>query len=542
MEQLMDISAAFLEQNLIYDRYLGAELNLPYSFDDIRIQSNDTATSSLLNLKFKHLYDNYLYLYKNCNLASNVIPISSTAIAGVSAGSNIFTWQRNLSTSQFISISNDTPLAGTDRTNTMTMVKNKDRNQYTAFTTNGTTIRAFNFDSYASYIDNIFTQSDVELGYGVYYSNITAFAVAQDYLYVLDSKLNRLSKYDASGFTTGNNVTENRLFYVDSVGNFGSFLSKTEFNNPLSLTTDGKDLFVLDSGNSSIKKYDLNLNWVATYRLYVDFLSAFPVDISADTNGNIYVLTESKKLFRYNNSISDKSIFDFTSILDNDEYLKKIIFSQSDTNIFYLLTNKNVFKKLVNNPYNTVGKYLLYLYNYDVPADRLTAFGSAPSLDGASDYNLIFSVSGNTGKLGYFYDNLNLFDILAVKDFDIYNFDDMMFNKEEYIQNWVFNKNLSKLIINHMRLRDEIIGKYIAARDRQGNITFRGTRYLLPAELESIFFQQDITFFIGANEIFANNIVNRALEKIYNIQVNLLNILMAEITNFPDPDQVITLN
>jgi hypothetical protein len=151
-------------------------------------------------------------------------------------------------------------------------------------------------------------------------------------------------------------------------------------------------------------------------------------------------------------------------------------------------------------------------------------------------------VSGNTGKLGYFYDNLNLFDILAVKDFDIYNSDDIAFNKEEYIQNWVFNKNLSKLLINHMRLRDEIIGKYIAARDRQGNITFRGTRYLLPAELESIFFQQDITFFIGANEIFTNNIVNRALEKIYNIQVNLLNILKAEITNFPDPDQVITLN
>jgi hypothetical protein len=538
----MTISTEFLRQGLIYDRYLGIDVDLPYTFEDIKIQPNDTATYSVLNIKFKHLYDNFLYLFKNCKLASNVIPISATAIAGVSASSNKFTWQRNLSTSQFIPIYNDPALVGMDHTNAMLLVKNADKDQYSAFTTDGSRIRVFNFDSYGSYITNSFTQTEVDAGYGVYYTNITAFAVANDYLYVLDSKLNRLAKYDASGFTTGNNVTENRLYYVDSVGNYGNFVSKTEFHNPRSLVAYKDNLFVLDSGNSCIKKYDLNLNWVQTYRLYVDFLSAYPVDLNADINGNLYVITENKKIYIYNNDISNKSVLDLTSILEYDERPLKVVFSQSDTNVFYLLTNKNVFKKLVNQPINTVGKYLLYLFKYDVPADRFTSFATAPSLYGTSDHNLVFSVSGNTGKMGYFYDNLNLFDILAVNDFDIYTFDDMAFNKEEYIQNWIFNKNLSKLIINHMRLRDQIIGKYIAARDIKGNITFRGTRYLLPDELDDIFFEQDITYYIGANEIFANNIVNRALRKIYDIQVKILNILRAEVTNYPNVDQVITLN
>ena len=97
----MTISTEFLRQGLIYDRYLGVDVDLPYTFEDIKIQPNDTATYSVLNIKFKHLYDNFLYLYKNCKLASNVIPISATAIAGVSASSNKF---NNLCSDKFLTI------------------------------------------------------------------------------------------------------------------------------------------------------------------------------------------------------------------------------------------------------------------------------------------------------------------------------------------------------------------------------------------------------------------------------------------------------
>lgn len=538
----MNISTEFTQEGLIYDRYLDLPLSLPYNYESIKIQANDTATYNLLNIKFKHLYDNFLYLYKNCKVASNVIPISSTGIAGVSSNSTRFTISRTLCASQYIPIYNNASLVGTDQTKAMLLIKNKDKNQYSAFTSNGQALRVFNFDSYGSYIYNAYTQTTIELGYGVPFSDINSFALADNFLYVLDSKLNRIVKYDAAGFTTGDNVKENKLYYVDSIGNFGNFVSKTEFNDPRGLTVFKNNLFVLDSGNSSIKKYDLNLNWLYTYRLYVDFLSAFPVDIASDSEGNIYVLTNSNKIFKYNNSISKKDVIDLSSLAKTGETFIKIVFSASDKNIYYVISNKNVYKRLVSVPQDNVGNYLFYLYKYDIPNDKITSFSSAVDTKNTSDCNIMFSISGNAGKFGIFYDNLNLFDILAVNDFDIYGADELKFNPEEYIQNWVFNKNLAKLIINHMRLRDQIIGKYIAARDRRGNVVFKGTRYLLPLEMDSLYFEQDLSYFIGSNELVNNNIVNRAFKKIYDIQENILKVLKADKTNFPDVDQYITLN
>ena len=253
-------------------------------------------------------------------------------------------------------------------------------------------------------------------------------------------------------------------------------------------------------------------------------------------------MTESDKLFIYNNDITTKRVIDLGVLKEGSEVFKRIVFSQTNNNIFYLYSNKNVYKKLVNKPYDTVGKYLLYLFKYDIPDEEIKSFSTAPTQDFKSDRNIMFSVSGNVGKFGNFYDNLNLFDVLAVRDFDVYSFDEINFNSNEYLQNWTINKNISKLVINHMRLRDEIIGKFIASKDYMGNISFKGTRYLLPDELASIYFAQDLSFYIGGNEIITNSIVNRPLEKLYNIQKQMLKVLGAEIIRTPSNTNPIYLN
>ena len=538
----MNISQEVYTEGFIYDRYLGEALELPYSFEQIKIQANETVSSELLNLKFNHLYDNFVYLYKNSLIASNVIPISSTAIAGITAASTNFTWYRGLSSRQFIPISSNSNLVGVDKTTATFLIKNRDFDRYSLLTSSGPTINVFNFDSNATYITKVYTQTQIDQNYGVPFKNICSFDLHNNNLFVLDCELNRLVKYDASGLTELNTVTNNRLAYVDSIGNYGDFNAKTDFNDPAGLTIAGDFIFVLDSGNSSIKKYDTNLNWIFTYRLYKDFLSAYPVDISSDSDGNLYVLTESDKLFIYNNDITTKRVIDLGVLKEGSEVFKRIVFSQTNNNIFYLYSNKNVYKKLVNKPYNTVGKYLLYLFKYDIPDEEIKSFSTAPTQDLKSDRNIMFSVSGNVGKFGNFYDNLNLFDVLAVRDFDVYSFDEINFNSNEYLQNWTINKNISKLVINHMRLRDEIIGKFIASKDYMGNIFFRGTRYLLPNELASIYFAQDLSFYIGGNEIITNSIVNRPLEKLYNIQKQMLNVLGAEIIRTPSNTNPIYLN
>ena len=110
----MNISTVFNSFNLEYDRYLEERLSLPYNINEILIQSNDTVSANLINLKLNHLYKNFLFLYKNSLIASNVIPVTSIAIAGISAASTRFTWHKGLSTSQFIPISTNPTLSATD--------------------------------------------------------------------------------------------------------------------------------------------------------------------------------------------------------------------------------------------------------------------------------------------------------------------------------------------------------------------------------------------------------------------------------------------
>lgn len=518
-----------LSNNIELVRYLSFQLELPYNYEQIKFQPNDTVSSDLLNLKLSHLYDNFVYLYNASLISSNVIPVSCTAVASVTAGSTKFKWYRNVNTSEFVSISSDPGLIGLDNTNLLYIVKNLDTEAYTTFMGTSTAIAAFSFDETASYLTLNQAINEVEPGFGVYYQSITAFETIDFDLFVLDNKLNKLVKYDASGYFSNDIITQNSLRYLNSIGNFGSSNSKLEFNSPTGITSFNKKLYVLDSGNKCVKKYDSDLNWVATYRLSVDLLDLNPIDIASDSKGNIFILTN-KNFIKYSNDFQSKEIFDTLNTYPG-EYFNKIIFSKYNKDIFYLISDKNVYKKIASTPSDVIGKYLLYLYNYNITNDKITGFSSTSN--GGGDRNVLFSFYNNTGKLGNFFDSLNLYDVLRIRDFDVYSFDQIKFNKEEYLQNWVFNKTISKMLINHMRFRDQIAGKFIGSQDNKGNIVFEGTRYLLPDELNSIFFGQDLSFYLGVNEITSSSVFNRITKKFYEIQLALKDVLNAEVTNNP---------
>jgi len=536
----MNITEEALQNNIVFDRYLDSILELPKSIEEIKIQANDTVSSSLLNLKIKYLHDNFLYLYKQTLISSNLIPISSTAIAGITGNDTNVTFYYGASTSQFVPLSTQPSYTGVDNTNVMVLVKNINKDQFTAFAGYNTALRAYNFDFSGTYFDNVYTTSEVNPGFGVIFKSLTALAANETYLFAVDSKLNQIIKYDISGFSTDNNVLRNNLIYVDSIGNFGTSFSKSEFNSPRGIAVYNNILQVLDSGNLCVKEYDLNFNWIQTYRLNVDLASSYPIDIGIDYTGRSYILTNDNFIFRYSNNFQSKEKFDLNIFKLENESFNKIVFSKNNTNVFYLASNRNIYKRFVSDPNDNIGKYLLYLFKYDVPNEIITAFGSTSAI--GCDKNLVFTKFGNTGKFGLFYDNLNLYDILAVRNFDVYNYDELVINKDEYLQNWIFNKTISKIIINHMRLRDQIIGKFLAVKDNRGNPIFRGSRYLLPFELNSIYFEQDLSFYIGANEIVSNNIINRAFNKIFDIQSLLLNVLKPDNTKSPLLGIPVTLN
>lgn len=540
----MNIQTELQNAGLLYDRSVGYPITLPYNRDKITIAPNDTVTAGLMNLKFKHLYDNFLYLYKSCKISSNIIPISSSGTAGVSAYGTQATWYRNLSTSQFDPFAT-VGLAKLDQINLLIGINNTEENRYSLIASTGTDIITINSDKTETTFTTVLCAEtyDTETETGVYFQNISDLAFGPDNsLLVLDTGAHNLYKYNATGYINSDTVLKDRLFFQKVIGGYGTIYDKLEFNTPTSVCAHDKSIFVLDTGNTCVKRYNEILNWTHTYGLQRDLLSAYPMKIRADANGNIYILTDDLSILRYSNDFTDKSIISLSSIVMDSETFTDIVFSKSDNNIFYVVSDKNIYKKFVNLPQETVGRYLLYLHKFNQTAN-IHGFASLATEGG--DRNILYTTQGTPtahGLFTAFFDNINSYDVLTIPDFDVYNYDDIKMENEEYVQSWVFNKSISKLITNHMRLRDQIIGKFLFSRDNRSNLVFKFTRYLTVKERANNFFQTTINNFIGKDEVFQNAVVNRCLDEIYNIQANLLNTLKDEVIYAPLSGAVITLN
>jgi hypothetical protein len=537
----MNINDIISQEGIIYDRYLGSTLCLPYSsFDSIKIQPNETVTNFNINNIITKLYENYLYLYKSAHVASNVIPITSIAVAG--NYNNNFNWFRGLSSSQFTAISSLG--LNIDRSNVLTVKYNSDLDRYILATTTGTDIIILNSNSTFTSITTALSTNITFRGSNVKWQKIQDIIFGDDNtMYVLDLSANSISQYDASGFLTNNNLLQNILVYQNSIGGLGTYADDTKFSSPHSIDYFNSTLYVLDKGNSCIKTYDKNLNWLLTYRLFNDFLSAGPIHLSHDQYGNNYVLNSNWTVYKYSNNFNTKEILDFTALSAANDIVRRFSFSLSDSNVVYLATKNNIYKKLVDKPYDTVGKYRLGSFN--LFNEQFTAFATISSvINGVNyDYNFTLSTSNAAGKISLFKDNLNVVSILTNDIFDVYPLSGITINKEEYLQNWVINKTISKLLMNHMRLRDNISSKFLFTQNAIPGVTLLdGTRYLLPAELMSAYFTQDVTNFVGVNEIFQNNIINRPFENIFNIQQNLLDILDADVRTYSSTPQIVYLS
>ena len=227
------------------------------------------------------------------------------------------------------------------------------------------------------------------------FKGITSLAInpINNNLLVLDLSANLVHRYDLTGFLTYNTVLQNTLIYQGSIGGYGMFDDQLLFNSPNGIAVYNSNVYVLDSGNGCIKIYDKNLGWISTQRLFRDLLTVKPINLSIDNTGDIYVLTDSNYILKYNSTFTTKTKIDISSLAKTGDKFQQLVFSPTDSNIMYLISNKNVYKKLVNIPEDTIGKYLFYRFNVDT-VESIKSFSSL-AVNG-SDNNLIFSTASGT--------------------------------------------------------------------------------------------------------------------------------------------------
>lgn len=479
----MNILDVIKDNGITFNRFPDEVLKMPYDIEEVTIQPNDTVTVDVVNLKLKHIYDNFLYLYSKAKIASNIIPVSSTAILGVSTGAVDLAWCYGLSSSQFESaaLQEYYPI---NNTKVLFAAANKELPQYTLITSDGKSVLMFfnyNDDTPVTTFTYMFSAFNPGLYNEIFFIDVVAIKEGPDNSFlILDKGHNTLYQYDARGLYTSDNMFSNKLRLRNLLGEFGPTSEKLSFNAPTDVVTYNNEVYVLDTGNSCVKRYDNNLNWLNTYLLNKDFLNTGPLKLQVDNNGTFYCLLSGNIINLYTNNFENKQeiIIDY---LNNTEQAIDIVFSKTDYDIYYLVTTENVYKGLTNDLNNTIGKYLLYLQKYN-NTQNISAFATMPS--GLNDKNFLASKNSvkNAGIVGIFLDNKNLYDNLTEPDFDIYSLDEILIKPEEYVQSWVINKAISKLIANHLRFTDQIIGKFQFKYDSRGNSVFCFTRYLTVEE------------------------------------------------------------
>jgi len=453
-----------------------------------------------------------------------------------------FSWSTSgpgqLSTSQFLPLYNAF-FDNIDDIRVIKLIPNETQDKIYLAASKGNDICIFESPLDLSSVTLVLSTNEVFTGSSTYFKEITAFSLIKNHFYVLDAGTSQLHSYKVDGFTTENNILKHKLVYVDTIGDIGNFADKTSFNSPRSMCVQNDELLILDSSNNCIKRFDENLNWKYTYLLTKDFLSAYPIFINTTYYNEVAVLTSNQKLLGYIDNFNNKTVYDLKELtydMPKDEYFNRIYFSPTDPSLCYVVTENNIYKKFTRYPFYTVGWYLFYLFQFNTK-EKIRAFDVAkidvdpdPAKVKYNDFTLMFSkdVDNNAGKFSLFYDNINLFDVLSVPDFDVYTKEEIHLGEDEYVQNWVFNKAIAKLLINHMRFRDQIEGKFLQLKDSKGNYLFKGTRYFNEKELNQLIFQQDIENFIGENELVTNFVVNRVLKRIYEYQKILLNALVSE--------------
>jgi sugar lactone lactonase YvrE len=115
-------------------------------------------------------------------------------------------------------------------------------------------------------------------GDNVNFKNPRAIAIdSMDNIYVVDSGNSQIKKFDSSG----------KLLL--SWGSFGS--ENGQFRNPSGILVDQKYVYIADTGNARIQKFDKNGNFVLTWGTYGDIPGLFhtPIALAEEGTGNLFV-------------------------------------------------------------------------------------------------------------------------------------------------------------------------------------------------------------------------------------------------------------
>lgn len=576
------------------DRLPGDIVSMPNNLEDIKINVNDFVLAETINYSLEKLYDNWLYLISYSYIGSNNIPDKKYAINMLT---DTGTGPRWLNQTQYPAVSSttkNTPNTFTDLTGFVKIDNIANSSNYNIIATTKTNVILLsgygvtNIDVIQHPVTNVKSNNDItHPSTEILFKDITDLTVTDsNHLFVMDNELKSIFKFDISGITTLDeailkNDTPGRLM-IKLIGGPGEIDDKNKFKNNIAMCTNNNFLYVIDRdldttnvnvNQAAIKIYDSELNWVNTIDI-TNSINSAPIDITYNAElQRFYVLchdwsshdypigtpettnisSELLELDTNFNVIKLHTLFDLTKLdpsIGNEKH-KRVEFSVENSNIFYIVTEKNIYKKYISRPEKLVGRFKLQekdigpstTNNLDFKAIDInsTTIIAADGTEKIKDEILIYDQYSNIIfellEDGAFEEGLeSQFDETSL------DFDNIKIKSDEFVNAVVYNKSFVKTLYNNLLLLENISRRFSTVYTDKGLSEYVGFNYLREDELKTLTYETTLDNYIGINEVVLSATVNRCLERIYNLQLRIQQTLQENKLNvYPLVTQTIKL-
>lgn len=320
--------------------------------------------------------------------------------------------------------------------------------------------------------------------------------------YVADGTNNEVYKF---------RFVNNQLVLQTSVGGLGIASDKYRVNVPNQVRIDSQDrIIVSDRENYAIKIYDNLVNWETT----INTLSsegkviALAVDKKDDT---IFAITAGKFMQRYRSNgtlinsinisiISDTILQAFVEYAGNYVYVVCL-------GVVYKFTRDGLFLKTMSVPLN------------DSQAINEVTSGRS------DDHNQTF-ISSRT-KIFRIDSTPPTLNIRPYTQSLYYSYDDIKIGAKEGVEDWVYNRALNRLVHNHAVFARNVYANFVRSVNTNNVLEFFGVGGRNFDDI--LVFTPSDSNYIGMNEPVLVNVVNRALNELYDFQLSALDSISPKI-------------
>jgi hypothetical protein len=585
----VDLYQYEIGNNLVFpDRLIVDTVSLPNNLDEIILPPNESVTNRIFTAHLKRLYENTLYLYSQLNIASNDIPNGYLYWIGVSAAESLSANEQKWNPGSLITTNypyRDFGYPEIDDSHKCITVKKNNNEDYISFTVSDTTFAVISSKADKSATMAVFSTSAIDLNSDMIYSKIEDIAISDSkYIYIADSGNNAIYKYDISGYTSDDITIADKKFLIDVFGQKGDIKNRTGFDEPTVIEANSNRIYIFDSKNKCIKIYTTDFAWVNTFILNTNITIR---DIQYNKFHNAVFAIAEKENFDYTLLVFDYDVKNLLAEYDLDEKYEEIIdgvenkisasregrikyvldpreqirgirFSSQDSNIFYIFSNYNIYKKFLTKPQATIGKWSIsragiswgYIWN-NIDVDWNTLFVTWNTISGSGRENIditdmsiiprddnfddifVSTKAGTPEAFKILYCNeYTLYDTaLLTSDVNVYNTTRFGTLEDEYVNAFTINKEIYKQSFNVLALRNLMKGRFTGSYNIAGNLVYEQYDYIADKELESIAIESVENLYVHENEHVSSEVLNRCLRKLYSIQETMLQLVKAKIKN-----------